>query len=239
MAPAWLEPFSPAFRAALQPWVAPSSEPRLACFDADGTLWGEDVGEAFFRWLIAGRLLPRVDCTRDVYAEYERRVEEDRARGYMWAVQSMAGLAEVDVVRWSRQLAAAWPTQRAAMTGLTRGLASLGYDVWIVSASNRWIVEAAAPSVGVDPAKVVAMAVEVEDGALTDRPVVPLVCREGKVQAIRARFGRRPTLAFGDSVGDLEMLEDAEQPFVIGRRDKPAVSLLATARERGWPVHLF
>jgi HAD superfamily phosphoserine phosphatase-like hydrolase len=157
----------------------------------------------------------------------------------MWAVQGMAGLAEADVARWARQMAAAWPTQRAAMTALTRGLASVGYDVWIVSASNRWIVEAAASSVGVDPRKVIAMAVEVEGGVLTDRPVTPYICRAGKVEAIHQRFGRRCDLAFGDSVGDLEMLEDCAQPFVIGRHDKPGVSLLPIARERGWPVHRF
>lgn len=235
----WLEPFDPAFREALLPSLEPSAAPRLACFDADGTLWSEDLGEAFFRWLIAGDLLPHVDCTRDVWADYEARVAADRSAGYMWAVQGMAGLRVAEVERWARQLAAAWPNARPAMVALTRGLAACGFDVWIVSASNPWVVRAAAPSVGVDPARVIGMSVEVDDGVFTDRPALPAICRGGKVEAIRQRFGNVPYLAFGDSVGDLEMLEHAAQAFVVGRHDKPGVSLLPIARERGWPIQLF
>lgn len=236
---AWLEPFDASFRSALLPWLEPFTERRVACFDADGTLWSEDIGEAFFRWLIAGNLLPRVAGLPDAYAEYERRVDLNRSQGYAWAVQCMAGLSEADVTRWARQLAAAWPNQRPAMAGLARGLAACGYEVWIVSASNTWVVREGAPSVGVERERVIGMGVEVQDGVLTDRSVLPLICREGKVEAIRQRFGDAPYLAFGDSVGDLEMLEASAQPFVIGRHDKPGVSLLGIARERGWPVQLF
>jgi HAD superfamily phosphoserine phosphatase-like hydrolase len=237
--PAWLAPFAPAFRDALLPLLAPSDPPRLACFDADGTLWAEDLGEAFFRWLIAGHLLPRVDCSRDVYAEYEARVREDRAAGYAWCVQCMAGIAETDLQRWSRQMAAAWPNYRPEMVSLARGLAASGVEVWMVSASNRWVVQASAPRAGFDPSNVIAMQVEVEGGTLTDRPVRPLICHGGKVEAIHQRFGRRADLAFGDSLGDLEMLSDAAHPFVIGRHDKPGAALLEVARDKGWPVHLF
>lgn len=238
MAPTWLQPFDPAFRDAVQAVLDDPGPAPLACFDADGTLWSEDIGEAFLRWLIAGHLLPNHDCAKDVYADYEARVEVDRAEGYAWAVRLMAGLPVEDVVRWSRQLAHAWPCYRPAMADLARGLAAAGVEVWIVSATNRWTVTEGGRLMGFAPERVIGMSVEVADGRLTDRAERPLIANAGKVEAIGRVIGRRPDLAFGDSKGDFEMLCDARQPLVVGRRDKPA-SLLPIAAERGWPIHLF
>lgn len=234
----WLAPFSLQVRAVITD-VATRPGKRVACLDADGTLWAEDIGEAFFRWLIAGHLLTYVDCNKDVYSEYEERVRKNRAEGYAWAVQCMAGLAERDVVMWCRQMAAAWPNYRPQMRELVKGLSKSGVDVWLVSASNIWLVRAAAPYLGADPEKVIAISVEVQDGVLTDRIVRPIICNEGKVEAIKEKIGRAPDLAVGDSLGDLEMLEYANRAVVIGRHDRADAPLLRVANERGWPVHLF
>lgn len=238
MTPTWLAPFDPEFRDAIQAVLDAPGPAPLACFDADGTLWSEDLGEAFFRWLIAGDLLPEHDCGRDIYADYEARVEISRAEGYSWAVQAMAGIPVQDVVRWSRQLAHAWPNYRPEMQALAQGLAAAGFDIWIVSATNRWTVTEGGRRMGFMPDRVIGMSVVVEDGRLTDRPELPLIANAGKVEAIGKVIGRRPDLAFGDSKGDLEMLLDARQAMVVGRHDRPA-SLLPVAREHGWPIHLF
>src|SRR5579883_2048839 len=126
-----LAPFTPDFALAI---AAQAKEPRrkLACLDADGTLWSEDLGEAFLRWLAAGELLPNQagKSQEQVYSEYEARVAEDRALGFAWAVQCMAALAESDVRRWARQLAFAWPNYRPAMRALVELLTRSNYEVW-------------------------------------------------------------------------------------------------------------
>ncbi len=241
-APAWLTPFSPAFQRAVAAQVAEPRADKLACFDADGTLWNEDIGEAFFRWLAAGGLLPGLGAHRDpseVWEEYEARVKKNRTEGYGWAVQVMAGLTEADVHKWSRQMAIAWPNYRPAMVGLIRGLAEVGYEVWLVSASNYWIIHASAPHVGVDPTRVLGIRVEVERGNLTHTLVHPVTCNAGKVEAIKKYMGRTPDLVVGDSMGDLEMLESAKLPLVVGRTDKQGAELLQVAAKRGWATHLF
>lgn len=240
--PAWLEPFSPPFREAVLSQLSASAPRRVAAFDADGTLWNEDIGEAFFRWLAAGGLLSGMTPDDDPFAvweEYEARVARNRAEGYAWAVQRMAGLAEEDVRRWSRQMAVAWPNYRPEMLGLVRGLSASGFEVWLVSASNAWIIGASAPIVGVDEARVLGIRVAVEDRRLTERLVPPVTCNAGKVEAVRTIIGAQASLAFGDSMGDFEMLEDAKQALVVGRREKPGAEIHLQAERRGWPVHLF
>jgi hypothetical protein len=59
----FLKDFSPAFAETIRRGLEESKgEPRrVAAFDADGTLWDRDLGEAFLRWLIAMRKLKNVD----------------------------------------------------------------------------------------------------------------------------------------------------------------------------------
>lgn len=238
--PTWLRPFSPTFRAGiLEALRAPVSGRRLACFDADGTLWSEDIGEAFLRWMIASGRIEKKPGALEIYQEYEQRVHQDRALGYAWAVQIMAGHREQDLLTWSSWLAHAWPNYRPAMRGLVQGLEEAGIEVWIVSASNRWTIRAAAPFMGFNPDRTMGISVEVENELLTERITRPIVCMEGKVQAIRARLGTDPLLAFGDSLGDLAMLEHSSFPMVVGRKDQKGASLLGIAKERSWAVHLF
>ncbi len=240
--PEWLSPFSFEFQKAIAAQLADGRQGKLACLDADGTLWSEDIGEALLRWLAAGGLLPKLGAARDpadIWDEYEARVKKNRSEGYGWAVQVMAGLEETDVRRWSRQMAHAWPNYRPAMAGLVQGLTSAGYEVWLVSASNGWIVAAGAAHVNANPSHVLGVRVEVDDGELTDRLVLPVTCNQGKVEAIEKRLGRRPDLAIGDSLGDLEMLEFARLPLAVGRHDKATAELLGIAKTRGWATHLF
>jgi HAD superfamily phosphoserine phosphatase-like hydrolase len=238
----WLEHFAADFREKIAAHLGGGGSSKLACFDADGTLWSEDIGEAQFRWLAAGSLLPwlgRPRAVDELWAEYEARVAKNKSEGYAWAVQCMSGLAESEVQRWSRQLAYAWPNYRPAMVELIKGLRGAGVEVWLVSASNGWVIEAAAPFVGADEKHVLGIRVEVAGGVLTDRVVHPVTCQAGKVDAIMKRIGRKPDFAFGDSLGDLEMLEHAKVPLVIGRHDKPNAELPKIARDRGWAFHAF
>ncbi len=236
--PDWLAPFDTSFAEAIASRLNPTGGRRVAAFDADGTLWYDDIGEAFARWLVEGDLLKAVH--KDVFwDEYERRVAESRIEGYTWVIQVMAGLQEADVQLWCRQMAAAWPNYRKAMIGLIAGLQGEGFETWIVSASNRWIVHAGAPHVGIPQDKVLGIETQVTDGKLTTRPVYPRPCNQGKVDAIQKHIGVKPVFAFGDSMGDFEMLAYAEQPLVVGRRDLGDNELVRQASPRGWPVHRF
>lgn len=211
----------------------------VAVFDADGTLWAKDIGEAFLRWVIAGELLINVDYSKDIYFEYEAMVDKDRAHAYAHAVKLMAGLRLVDVTRWSVQMAYSWPNYRPQMRALIAGMKQEGIDVWIVSASNEWTIRTAAPFAGIEPDQCIGIKTRVRDGLITDEVVQPVTCGPGKVDSIEQNIGEKPVFAFGDSMGDFDMLEYVEFPMVVGELSNPTNTLTDIAEQRGWPVHLF
>ncbi len=232
---------SPAFEATLIRAVETTAGQRqVATFDADGTLWDRDIGEAFLRWLIAGKLLKGLKQYPDIYEEYEHRVAVNRTAGYGWAVQVMKGLPVRKVETWAWQLASAWANYRPGMKAVVEYLVSRGVEVWIVSASGELVVRQTAAFTGIPRERTCGIRTVVDaDGVLTDELVHPLTCNQGKVELIQQKIGVVPILAFGDSMGDLEMLEYSKFPMVLNLNTAPNETLLTLAAQRGWMVQML
>src|SRR5437868_1165851 len=118
----------------------------LAVFDADGTLWRDDVGEAFLRQLVSLGWV-RLPDGSDPYEAYERAVDRDKASGYAYAAQLQAGLGHEQVATEAGRFAREWVPPR--LVSDTQGLRALcaeaGLRPFVVSASALPIVVAAAP----------------------------------------------------------------------------------------------
>lgn len=202
-----------------------------AAFDADGTLWADDVGEAFLRALEADGTVPAGS-----WAEYERRLALDPSDAYGFAVTVMEGLRVGDV----QERAAAFygrffeprlfPETRSLLAALLDG----GVRVAIVSASNLWLIEAAGRALGVRAAT--GVAVEVDRGRLTGRLVRPIPSGEGKPVWARELLGSPPALAVGNGENDLPLLRSASVAAVVCPAEAPDTPAARFAREQGWPV---
>jgi phosphoserine phosphatase len=213
----------------------------VAVFDADGTLWGDDLGERHLRVLEARELVTPSPGYGSVIEEYEARCREDTDAGYSWAVTSMAGLHEGDAVGTA---VLAWAAHRhlvpQAIRDLFTWLGSLEIEVWLVSASNRWAIETAAAELGVPPERVIAMSMDVVDGQLGGAAHRPLCNGAGKAELIEQRIGEVPLLAVGNSRHDMAMLRQAELGVVVrlsgAEGELPAVcpELRASAQVEGW-----
>lgn len=209
----------------------------VAAFDADGTLWRDDVGEAFLKHLVA-RGLVALPGGRDPYAAYEEMVALDRGRGFAYAAQLQAGVAEAALMKEARALAAAWVPPRLfeATRALLDLCASAGLATVVVSASPIQIVRAAAPLAGVPAERCLGMTVQLDaQGVCTDQLVPPVIYAAGKVEAL-ARARLTPiAVGVGDSIhGDLALLTAAKVPVAVGT---PGASALADeAMRRGWTV---
>jgi HAD superfamily phosphoserine phosphatase-like hydrolase len=209
--------------------------PQLAVFDCDGTLWSGDAGERFFDWeLKRGVLSSDVErWVRARYADYKAgKVTEDDMCGEMVTIHS--GLAESEV----QQLAKEFFDENFVkqifpeLQRLVQRLQSQGCDVWAVSSTNEWVIQAAMKHFGINENKILAASVEIDGGRITNR-LIRVPSGEGKPRAIWEVVGKDPDAAFGNSRWDAAMLAIAQHRFAVN----PNPDLEQLARERGWKIY--
>jgi HAD superfamily phosphoserine phosphatase-like hydrolase len=212
-----------------------SLRPSLAVFDCDGTLWSGDVGEDFFDWELRQGVFPAdlVRWARQRYADYQvGEVDQDTMCGEM--VTLHRGLAESSVRDMSQQFFEEHFTHRVfpELQELVRQLQRGRCDVWMVSSSNEWIIKASMKHFGIPDEKILAAAVEIDSGIVTDR-LIRVPSGPAKPDAIRQHIGRIPDVAFGNSRWDTEMLQMAKHAFVVN----PFPDLEETGKKANWPIY--
>lgn len=120
------------------------------------------------------------------------------------------------------------------MLELMQALNNYGFDTWIVSASNAYIVRALARRIGHPEERVIGIELHTQGGSYTDRVVEPVPIGEGKLELFLDTVGRSPVLMVGDSMNDFEMLENCEGvSIVIDRGDE---ELVENAHKLDWLV---
>jgi phosphoserine phosphatase len=209
--------------------------PQLSVFDCDGTLWSGDAGEGFFDWEIKRGLLSDdiARWARKRYADYKAsKVSEDDMCGEMVTIH--AGLAESDLQRAAREYfdeniaSHIFPEMRE----LVRRLQNSGCDVWAVSSTNQWVIEAGMKYFAINEKKILAASVNIEDGRITDH-LIRVPSGEGKPRAIREVIKTDPDAAFGNSRWDADMLAISRHAFAVN----PNPDLESMARARGWAIY--
>jgi len=118
------------------------------------------------------------------------------------------------------------------MRELTRRLAEAGCELWAVSSTNQWVIEAGAARFGLPAERVLAAAVEIENGLVTGR-LLRVPTGEGKVRVIRERIGGPLDAAFGNSIHDAAMLNLARHPFAVN----PNPDLEKIAQLHAWRIY--
>jgi len=210
-------------------------QPRLAVFDCDGTLWEGDAGFGFFDWELTRGLVAEdvVRWARARYVDYlAGHVSEDDMCAEMVTINR--GLAVADVMRaagefFEEKMVGGFFSE---MKELVLQLNEMGCEVWAVSSTSEWVIQAGMKHFGIPDSRILAAAVVVEQGRVTDN-VIRVPSGKGKPRAIREVIARTPDAVFGNSVWDADMLEIARRPFVIN----PTPELLTIANERKWPVY--
>lgn len=211
------------------------SSPKTAAFDCDGTLWFGDAGMKFFYWEIEQGLLPTQVAQKAIarYDEYlAGRVSEDEICAEM--VQVHGGLPLDRVVGYAERFAKSnvIPHYFPEMKRLVVTLQHQYCDIWAVSSTNSWVIEAAVREIGIPTNRVLAVRAEIENGVITDC-VGDITSGAGKARALRRVLTSPPDIAFGNAIFDVEMLELAREPLVIN----PTADLLKIAADRGWRVY--
>ncbi len=212
-------------------------EPRTAVFDCDGTLWSPDSGRGFMLWTLEHGFVSsdRRDWIEERYRLYEAgSVDEATICGEM--VQLYAG-QRVEALRAAAHTyiqSEIVPAIFPAMAALVTALHQAGAEVWAVSSTGAWVIEAGVWAGGqslfrIPPERILAVEVAEQDGAATDR-LLAVPTDEAKAEALIRAGLPHPDVVFGNSIHDEAMLSIARKPFPVNAN----AALAKVAGERGW-----
>jgi phosphoserine phosphatase len=208
------------------------SNPKVAVFDCDGTLWNGDSGSGFMVWSIEQGLVSRStsDWLDKRYQAYRAgKVSEEEICGEV--VQIYAGLREEELrAAAARYLQEFMPGRLfPEMVSLVATLRQAGVELWAVSSTNKWIIAEAVRDFGIPEERVLAVELRVTHGLISSE-IVDVPTGQGKAAALKRMGLPSPDVVFGNSVHDLAMLEIARHPFPVN----PSPALLEAAARNGW-----
>jgi phosphoserine phosphatase len=225
--------------------LASCSRGALA-FDGDGTLWRGDVGEDFyFGVLDSGHL---ADAAASALLAEARKVVDVRSDiaqvgRELYAAYNAGRVDEILICEIMTWINAGWTEGKTRalvdtvidesfavrihpeVHAVIRGARELGHEIFVVSASPRPIVEAAAAFVGVPRSNVIAATSVLEGDRFIASVHRPIPYGAGKASALATATSLPLLAAFGDNAFDEEMLRAAERPIAV----RPKARLVARA----------
>ena len=220
-------------------WTAPQfeqlvlrSNPKVAVFDCDGTLWSGDSGYGFLLWSLEQGLVSRStsDWIDTRYRAYRAgQVSEVAICGEV--VQIYAGLREQELRAAAAQYMQEFLPSRVfpEMASLLAALRQAGVELWAVSSTNRWVVAEGAREFSIPEERVLAAEVRVVAGIISSE-ILDVPTDEGKAEALKRVGLTVPDAVFGNSIHDLAMLEIARNAFPVN----PSPALLKVTAKKGW-----
>ncbi|TNE91339.1 MAG: hypothetical protein EP330_05545 [Deltaproteobacteria bacterium] len=218
--------WDPGVHAGLSALLEEPGNGRIAAFDFDQTCITGDIGESLLDAL-----------GRDVRAEYERLDEEEGHEvSYPWCAAVLGGRTVEELDQFAASTSQACLDSgkirlRPEMIALQAALRDAGWQVWVVTASARRAVIPLAARYGVPAERVLGMELREVDGWAHEEVVGTVTYRQGKVDALFDATGRRPDLAAGDSITDLELLRSATYRLLL---DRGAPHVRGIAEEERW-----
>lgn len=225
-----------------------TNQQPIAAFDADGTLWDTDLGENFFQYQIDNCQL---DLPKDPWNHYleMKKINNDPRDAYVWLAQINQKQTLAQVRAWAQEAFEALVPKPifSEQQKLIERLHQANVKIYIVTASVKWAIEPGAAALGIPSEQVIGVETAVEQGVVTNQPILPITYRSGKAEALLKKTNKQlPFLCSGNTIGDLELLQLASDIQLVvsaaSRDDKLFKSeneLMQKAQELNWFGHRF
>lgn len=213
-------------------------EPSFAVFDADGTLWMQDVNNLLLNHQLENRLRDLKDLFHPMYEN-----EKHRSKRCEEFVRRQAGFSPQEIKEQLREALKAQPlTVFPFQQELMRHFKERGLKIFIVTASIKWLVEEIVEQKSLPVDKVLGVQVQLNAGRLTKELIPPLTYGEGKREAfLKESNGKKPLFVAGNSPGDLHLLKTASVALVVNAASEEnsehfsgEQQMRRLAREKAW-----
>ncbi|OIP38789.1 MAG: hypothetical protein AUK47_11130 [Deltaproteobacteria bacterium CG2_30_63_29] len=201
----------------------------IAVFDADGTLWTDDVADDFTKWMIANRHI-----SGERWDEYLRIYRDDAPTGCQYLLSLYSGMTE----RALHEKIAYYWTEDANRNWIPEvveslyALADVGFPIWVVSGSPTEFLQPLLQMLPV--ARILGMDFEFgSDHKVTGKHTGISCAGLGKAEKLKALGeGLNVRVCAGNGSLDGAMMELAEVAWSVF----PNPEFEAYSRGRGWPV---
>ena len=208
--------------------LPPCDGGAVTIWDADGTLWVDDVADDFTCWMIDQGHIPG-----ELWPRYMEIYRDDHPAGCRFLLTLYAGMdaaALQDLVElwWLEHAARSWIDE---VVEALYHLADLGYPVWIVSGTPTDFL---LPLLHVLPAHaIVGMDFELDGLTITGRHAGISCAGQGKADKVRSLVGDEPVrFAAGNGSLDGPMMEMADLAWSV----YPNPDFERHSEEQGWPI---
>ncbi len=201
----------------------------LAVFDADGTLWVNDVADDFTLWMINGKRVPGEN-----WRTYQKIYAADHPAGCRYLLSFFTGMTPAELrghldEYWLHHAKRRWVWE---VVEALHDLDAKGYPIWVVSGTPTDFLLPLQDLLPV--AEVVGMDFEVgADGRFTGKHAGISCAGEGKAEKLRVVAGKRPVrFCCGNGSLDGPMMLLAEVAWTV----YPNPQFAEYSRAQGWPI---
>ena len=208
-------------------------EPRLALFDADGTLWENDIADDCTIWMIG---TGRIPGSHEKWNEYKRIYAQDAPTGCEYLLTFYQGLSQAALTEhvntyWREVMSLEYIEQPLEVLYY---LAERQFRIWVITGSPTDLLFPLLDKLPVE--RIVGMDYEVDPhGVLTGRHAGISCAGAGKADKVRSLWSDAIQFAAGNARLDEAMMRLARD---VVWAVHPHPDLEKVARAEGWEIKL-